>query len=881
MRTKIASGQAVVPVAPVGRVKVKSGTPPAAPPAVVAAPVVSTSGVPPLVNAFWTGERVVGVTSAGKFHHVPARFSFFVAQSALDIDDCRKIREKRAVVGMQREGDWWRIDCRDYESRSTLIRLLHQGKPGGRKYHEPPYIATFEGDLNPVRRFMLDNEPAIARPRAVFLDLETDSRVPFSRAAKEARILCFSLYDLAGNRVANHTLTDDTDLAEHALLVALWQALLPFDQVIAWNGDRFDFPIIFQRTQDRGLRVPMKRWLWLDYMELFRRMNTMAAESGEEKASFSLDAICKAVLGPDAGKLDFDASQTWEEWLAGGARRQRMQDYCDHDTALMPALEAETGYIQLLNTLCDVTGTFPDTRGIAPQGQVESYLLRLAKQRGVKPQTRVASYEERERLSAEEYAKKMAAAQFRGAFVMQPKTSGFARNVHVCDFASLYPSIILTWNMSFETVAPPPPDPNDARPHYLPRVDWKLEDHIPEGTALAPITGVLFSQAKAGMLPEALTQMIALRKEWNDKKAKAVPGTDEWKDADRRSTAYKIAANSFYGVAGAQTSRFYRREVAESVAQAGVWLIKQTIEQAEARGMRVVYGDTDSCFVQGVTEQGFGEFVAWCNKSFYPEIVGKRGCVRNHIKLAYEKEFAWVVFVTAKRYVGKYAHYKGTRAEADSKPEVRGLEYKRGDTMRLARNFQKVIIDLMLEHEDRDVEPYVAAVRAQRDFILGGELPFEDFVISKRLSQSLKSYKTRVKKDGTQAAQQPHVAIGFVLQARGRDMGEGAKVEYVCVDGSTSPKKYIPAEDYGLELDGKPAQFVDRHELWESLVYPPTQRLLEAAFPSYDWSQFERTRPAKLRGKKVKDGHTLTLPGFEVAPDPSFEHARISADRKK
>jgi DNA polymerase elongation subunit (family B) len=901
MRIKISDGQAVAPVVP-GRVKIKQGTAlqvsstPAGPeqrtvkpeaesdgdilggPPSLAAPEQPAgvgSAIPPLVNAFWSGDRVVGVTEEGKFKHVPARFSFYVRRTDLDLEQCRRLRAPHDVLGMTSQGDWWRVDTRDYESRKKLVSALHLGwlrdvarEPSKRTFKDAPHIATFEGDLNPVRRFMLDNEPLIATPRPAFIDLETDSRVPFSRAEKEARILCFSMFDMQRKLVARHVLEDDTDRAEHALLVAMWQAAMHFDQLIAWNGDRFDFPVIVQRTKDRGLRLPIKRWLMLDHMELFRRMNIMAAESGEEKSSFSLNAICKAVLGEDEGKLDFDASQTWQEWEAGGARRQRMMDYCDHDTELMPKLEAETGYIALLNTLCEVTGTFPDTRGIAPQQQVESFLMRLAKRRGVKPATRVASYEEREHLPPGQYAANMAAAQFRGAFVMQPKVKGFARNVHVCDFASLYPSIILTWNMSFETVAEPVVDPNDARPQYLPRVEWKREEHIPEGCALAPITDILFVQSVVGMLPESIESALKLRKYWTDKKAAAVPGTDEWKDADRRATAYKIFNNSFYGVAGAQTSRFYRREVAESVAQAGVWLIKQTIEQAEARGMKVVYGDTDSCFVQGVNEPGFGAFVEWCNKSFYPEVLRQRGCTRNHIKLAYEKEFAWVVFVTAKRYVGKYEHYKGTRATADSKPEVRGLEYKRGDTMRLARNFQKQIIDLMMEHEDRDVQPYIDAVLAQREFILTGELPFEDFVISKRLSQSLKSYKVRIKKDGTQAAGQPHVAIGHILQARGRDMGEGAKVEYVCIDGSTSPKKYIPAEDYGVQLADKegnlhPGPLVDRHEIWESLVYPPTQRLLEAAFPNTKWEQWERTRPAKVRGRKAADEHTLLLPGFE------------------
>ena len=64
------------------------------------------------------------------------------------------------------------------------------------------------------------------------------------------------------------------------------------------------------------------------------------------------------------------------------------------------------------------------------------------------------------------------------------------------------------------------------------------------------------------------------------------------------------------------------------------------------------------------------------------------------------------------------------------------------------------------------------------------------------------------------------------------------------MDGSTSPKQFIPASQF----DGT----FDRHELWESVVYPATQRLLEAAFPKGGWEAYERTRPAKVRARAAK-----------------------------
>ena len=83
---------------------------------------------------------------------------------------------------------------------------------------------------------------------------------------------------------------------------------------------RFDFPVMKARSIKQGFDNDSdwqwKRWLWLDHLEIFRRMNTMVAESGAEKQSFALENIAQAILGE--GKDNFDSSKTWEAWKAGG-----------------------------------------------------------------------------------------------------------------------------------------------------------------------------------------------------------------------------------------------------------------------------------------------------------------------------------------------------------------------------------------------------------------------------------------------------------------------------------------------------------------------------------------------------------------------------------
>lgn len=878
MRVKIASGPQKQPLP--GRRKIASGpqvsSAPAVPSTQAGAAIMASrpsedgtdaagagsAAVPEFVNVFWNDDSVYYVLPGGKTRRERAKFSLFVDE--LDIMTARKVRGLRAVVGMSTVGKWTRIDCKDYEYRRMVLAALNDQDKCRRFLDSPTALKTYEGDQNPVKRALLDlAEYKVAAPRRCYLDIETDPRPGFSQKEK-MRILVACLVDgKTGEVVLRECLAEDTDAAERILLERLFHALDSYDQIVAWNGDRFDFPVIKARLKDRRIQVPWKRWLWLDHMVLFKRMNISASESGEEKRSYALDAVCRAQLGPDVGKHDFDASKCWEEWEAGGERRQRLVDYCANDTRLLYLLEKENGYIDLVQTICEVTGTFLDTRGVNPQPQVESFLGRLARQRGFKPQTKRSAWEER---AAEDEKQEEEHQKFRGAWVMKPSSKGFARDVHVCDFAGLYPNIILSWNMSPETQAQLPPDPNLTRPAYLPRVEYEPEKMRPPNVASAPGTGVWFNQELQGLLAAAVAEMMGLRKYWNELKEKLPPRSPESRDAERKSSAYKISINSFYGVVGAPTSAYFVREVAESVAQAGVWLIQQTIAFAESKGLRAIYGDTDSAFIVGATEDQFRKFTKECNDVLYPRLLVSRGCTRNHIKLAYEKQFDWVVFSAPKKYVGKFAHYKGTRATADSKPEIKGLEYNRGDSARLAAELQKQVIDLMDQYEDKaGTQPYVEAVQAMKARVLDGDLPASDIVISKSLSKGLKHYKAKLKKDGTPAAQPPHVEVAKMLKDRGRDVGEGAKIEYVCIDGSCSPKKYIPAEDYGKEGVAP----VDRWEIWETHVYPATMRLLEAAFPADSvWKQWETVRPPKVRApskaalKRAADANQGSLPLF-------------------
>lgn len=776
----------------------------------------STSGQYCIVNAFWAGDKVCLVRreASGEVsrRYVGAEYSCFIKAEELNRENERRLRSSKYIKAMRREGSWWRVQWRNHK---LLKKACQKGEAFDREG-----ITIYEGDVNPVRRFMTDNAVTLQRPRRCYIDLEVDARQTFAaQIAGRARVLSWALVDDEGTKVYG-VLESDDDEAEALLLGDLWDELLEYDQVCGWNLDHYDYPVLTNRSEYLEVKVEPRRWLWLDHLLVYKRFNMNVSESGEEKESMALDRVAHAVLG--RSKLEeFDVRDNFKVWQENP---QLLIDYNIEDVMLEKDIEGKTGYLDLHFTVCETCSTLPDTRGANPTSFVEGYLLKLGMEHDQHFPTKLdTGYD----------------GKFEGAYVMEPKGKGILKGVHVCDFASLYPSTIISWNMSPETLVVQPEEQSKPKlPSYMLHEQEELKP--PEGCCVVPLSDrvTVFDVNKRGLLPMALEGLLDLRGVWKKRKNAEPPGTPKWKEADRRSGAYKIICNCFYGVVGSFFSRFYVRDVAESVAQAGKWLILKTHEAAiQEWSMESIYADTDSLFVKGCNDDQFTAFVKWCNQELYPGLLKQLGCVTNTVKLAYEKKFSRLVLMRKKRYFGAYEHYEGTAATKDSKPEIKGLEFKRGDTIRLARELQYEVVRRLLFEEDEAVENYRQLLREWRDRILNSELELKDVRLSQQLSRDLTMYHRETKKDGNPSALPVHVEVGLVLQERGRDVGEGVRVEYVVVDGR-SPIKAIPAEDFTGEMD--------RYYLWENLVYPPTQRVLEAALPGHKWKDYLRVRPSGM-----------------------------------
>ena len=850
----------------------------------------------PVINVYLDdgGDELVVIeqlSDGTKERRVTAEYTTHHKQEAITPRLMRALKSSENVTYIAKlPHNWVRIGWKNNDVRKqAFFKFREQG------------IDTYEGDVDPVMYYLVESKAKIAKPRICTLDFETDSRVPLNRK-KDSRVLTWAVTSMDSGEVFQDCIKEFTHEEERRVLIHLVEVLKSFDVVCVWEGDwkggQFDTVIFEARTIKCGIPIDPRRWIWLNQLAVWRRMNS--AETGAEKESMALENIAQEqlkegkekppdwVLGrfPGAAKAGL-GKFAYDLWEADGKFRKLLLQYNARDAVLLRKLELKKGYIALFQTLCDVCGIPPITKNLQPTRQMDGFILRIGREQGRRFASRMFGDDD-----------ETPKTKFKGAFVFPPRTvssnpdtngegewtneqatewrkshnmsNGILKNVHVCDFAGMYPSIMISWNLSSEA-----------------KDGWDNGGPRPEGCCISPGTNLITRVDVEGIIPHALKELIRLRKFWSDLAASLPPGTPEWIDAMARSTAYKVAANAFYGAGGSPFSRFYDRDVSESTTQNGVWLIKHVIEQGEKRSMETVMGDTDSNMVIGPSILGFGKFVGWVNEKLIPKLVSDCGCVENTVKLAFEKSFSRLIVTAKKHYIGTYLHYKwhttcnicktskGDPGSVDirtlvcknckhqyteipkflGKPEIKGLEYKRGDKGFLARQLQGQVIDLLVgglnlnpgvEVPTDELEHYHEVITKMRDYVMNAPLLVEEVQISKSLSKDLKEYGG--KKDGTKESIPAHVRVARDLERRGQIIGLGSRIEYVIVDGNVSPQIAIPSEDYANECD--------RFHLWETVVYEPTKRLLEAAYPEHDWKKWGDVRPPKPRGRgpKVLEG---------------------------
>ena len=191
--------------------------------------------------------------------------------------------------------------------------------------------------------------------------------------------------------------------------------------------------------------------------------------------------------------------------------------------------------------------------------------------------------------------------KFTGATVQEAQPGAHFEQITGLDFASLYPSIMIANNYSYETIVKGPKYDNIDEVEYK---DIIWTEGV--GTPQERVEKVRFVQNKKGILP------IMLEKLWTERKAikkemKKVKGqlkeakTNEEKAAlsmqydvlDGFQLAMKVSMNSIYGFTGANLGRLPEKRIAAATTAEGRRMIQECKEYVESNyDCKVVYGDS-------------------------------------------------------------------------------------------------------------------------------------------------------------------------------------------------------------------------------------------------------------------------------------------------
>jgi DNA polymerase I len=336
----------------------------------------------------------------------------------------------------------------------------------------------------------------------------------------------------------------------------------------------------------------------------------------------------------------------------------------------------------------------------------------------------------------------------RGGFTFAPDV-GFHEDVHELDFSSLYPNIIVTRNVSPETV----------------RCDCHRDRNDVPGLGYAICE-------EDGYLPDVLRPLIEDR----DRIKAELRETD---DPDRRrvlqgqSDAIKWILVSCFGYQGFSNAKFGRIECHESINAYAREILLDAKSVLESNGWEIVHGIVDSIWVTPAddAEQTRLDDLA----ARITEEIG--------IRLEYEAGFDWVAFVPLRNEdSGALTKYFG--AYTDPEPEeddykVRGIELRQRSTPSYIEDAQRELIDALDTH--REPEPVVDVLQRQVAEIRRGDVDPQELAIDNRVSRSLEEYSQSTR----------NVAALERAAADGLDKHPGQNIRYVVVDDETQSRERV------------------------------------------------------------------------------------------
>lgn len=573
----------------------------------------------------------------------------------------------------------------------------------------------------------------------------------------------------------------------------------------------------------------------LDYIELFKKFALLSYGNQE---SYSLNHISHVVLGEK--KIDFSDVGNINDVFEKD--HKKFVDYNRKDVELVHRIDEKMGLIDVVLAIAYLSGiNYEDTLKTTPawESLIHRQLIR-------------------EKVVVPAHGKQSTKTAFAGGYVKSPLL-GMHDWVMSFDVTSLYPSIIMQYNISPETI--------------LQNLDFdaKVETFI-DGTftrkdknVAVTANGAQFNISNEGHIPHIVKKIFDMRitakKKMISLKNKAQK--DKVTTFDSEITRYhnlqlatKTLLNSLFGAYGNQYFKFFDIRIAEAITLTGQSIIQHAEKVINNRLNhilktndidRVCAIDTDSCmvdfsdlvsrfkpkdpisFLDGVAKKDIGPVLT---KAF-SDFAERTGSYEKRIVFNRENICDKTVFTAKKRYIMNVLDSEGIRYDTP-KLKIMGIEAIKSSTPQICRDKMKEMFPIIMTKTEADVQHEIFEFRKHFSSCA------PHFIGSPRTANDIIKWanKQSVYKKGTPMHVRGSLLYNQQIKSKKLDnryrlIHNGDKIKYVYLKTPNPIRENIIAfPDDHLPVQLGLHDFIDYDLQYEKTFVDPLQIVLE----SIGWS---------------------------------------------